>query len=145
MADTEMTAMQATADAKTPPASGQAEFRPTRGGLKNVLAAYKHIRGATKAAAVKQRTFDHVTVGLVSLGLLCMAIAIWFDWGPIFRVLPLIVTNIILFVYLAHRMGIFLSVNARQAMIFWQVLLGAFWLGITCGLLVMTCSLFWTE
>ena len=117
----------------------------TRRGFRNVASAFRHIRGAMAAQDVKQRRADHVMIGLVSMSVLALLAAVVFTPPPVLIMLPLLVTFIALLVYVFHRMGIFLSVSPRQALIFWQVVIGSFWLGITAGLVVMMGSLYFTK
>ncbi|MBI2837459.1 MAG: hypothetical protein HYX75_04045 [Acidobacteria bacterium] len=119
--------------------------RETRGGLRNFVAAYRHIRRATGADDVKQRLFDHVTVGMVGVAILSLVASVAFPFHPVLKMVVLGVTVSIVFFYMIHRMGIFLSVTPRQALIFWQIMLGALWLGITAGLLVMMIGIFLSD
>ncbi len=119
--------------------------RETRGGLRNFVEAYRHIRRATGSDDVKQRLFDHVTVGMVGVAILSLVASVAFPFHPLLKMVVLGVTVSIVFFYVIHRMGIFLSVTPRQALIFWQVMLGALWLGITAGLLVMMIGIFLSD
>lgn len=127
------------AEAATP------QYSEVRGGLKNVRLAYKHIRSATGSGEVRQRLFDHVTVGMVGVALLALVGAVAIPVSVVVKGVALCVAVAVVCYYVFHRIGIFLSVSPRQALIFWQVLLGGFWLGIVVGLLVMMASLFFTD
>ncbi|MEW6365233.1 MAG: hypothetical protein AB1714_11435 [Acidobacteriota bacterium] len=116
-----------------------------RGGFRNVSNALRHIRGAMAAQDVKQRRADRIMIGVVAVSVLTLLAAVVFTPPPLLIMAPLVVTFIALLVYVFHRMGIFLSVGPRQALIFWQLVIGSLWLGITAGLLVMLGSLYFTK
>jgi len=140
-----------TKDPQSPPAgdvnkvSEEKVYDPIRGGIRNAIAAYKHIRAAAGTETIQQRREDHITVGLVLVCVLFLLVAIVLGFPAYLQVLPLALTNIVLLVFILNRIGIFLGVTHRQALIFWQLILGALWLGVTSGMLVMSISLFWMD
>ncbi len=116
-----------------------------RGGLGNVTSALRYIRGAMAARDVKLRRVDRVMIGVVTVSILALLAAVQFTPPPLLIIAPLVLTFIALLVYVFHRMGIFLTVSPRQALIFWQLVIGSLWLGIVAGLLVMLGSIYFTK
>lgn len=115
-------------------------FRPERGGVRNLAAAYRHIREARHSGDVKQRLFDHVSLAVVAVGTVALVAVVLIDVTPVVKIATLATAFAVVLAHTLHRVGIFLSVTPRQALLFWQLLLGGFWLGITLGLLVMALS-----
>jgi hypothetical protein len=110
---------------------------PKRGGLSNFFLALKHINQASVADAVKQRFSDYVTIGLVVVCILSLVAAVVLPVPPGLRLLPLIFTVGAVIFYIINRLGIILSLSQRQALLVWQILIAAFWLGVTSAMLVM--------
>lgn len=117
-----------------------------RAGFKNFFAALKHINEASVADTVKQRFSDYVTIGLVVVCILSLVAAVALPVPQGLKLLPLLLTVGAIIFYIINRLGIILSLTARQALIVWQILIAAFWLGVTSAMLVMmTCFYFFTR
>ncbi len=110
---------------------------PRRQGLKNFVLAIKHINDASVADNVKQRFSDYVTIFLVVLCILSLVVAVSVEVPPGIKLLPLLFTVGAVLFYIINRMGILISLSARQALIVWQILVAGFWLGVTSAMLVM--------
>ena len=110
---------------------------PKRGGMSNFFLAIKHINQASVADAVRQRFSDYVTIGLVVVCILSLVAAVVLPVPPQLRLLPLIFTVGAVIFYIINRLGIILSLTQRQALLVWQILIAAFWLGVTSAMLVM--------
>lgn len=110
---------------------------PRRAGFKNFLSALGYINEASVADAVKQRFSDYVTIGLVVVCILSLVAAIALPVPPGLKLLPLLFTVGAVIFYIINRLGIILSLTPRQALIVWQILIAAFWLGVTSAMLVM--------
>jgi hypothetical protein len=112
-------------------------FPPRRGGFRNVVSAMKHINEASVTEAVKQRISDYITIGLVVVCILSLVAAVALPVPPGLRLLPLFFTIGAVVFYIINRLGIIVSLTPRQALIVWQILIAAFWLGVTSAMLVM--------
>ncbi len=110
---------------------------PKRGGFTNFVLALKHINQASVADAVRQRFSDYVTIGLVVVCILSLVAAVILPVPPGLRLLPLVFTVFAVIFYIVNRLGIILSLTQRQALLVWQILIAAFWLGVTSAMLVM--------
>lgn len=110
---------------------------PKRRGLSNFFLALKHINQASVADTVRQRFSDYVTIGLVVVCILSVVAAVVLPVPPGLRLLPLIFTVGAVIFYIVNRLGIILSLTQRQALLVWQILIAAFWLGVTSAMLVM--------
>ncbi|MBI4533373.1 MAG: hypothetical protein HY711_05440 [Candidatus Melainabacteria bacterium] len=110
---------------------------PRRAGWKNFLAALKHINEASLADSVRQRFSDYVTIGLVVVCILSLVAAVALPVPYGLKLLPLLFTVCAVVFYIINRLGIILSLSSRQALIVWQILIAAFWLGVTSAMLVM--------
>lgn len=108
-----------------------------RRGLSNFFLALKHINEAALSENVKQRYSDFVTIGLVILCILSLLMAVSFPVPTVVRLLPLLLTIAAVIFYIVNRLGIMISLTARQALIVWQILVAGFWLGVTSSMLVM--------
>lgn len=117
-------------------------FPPRRGGFRNVYQALKHINDASVADQVKQRVSDYVTIGLVVVCILSLVAAVALPVMPGLKLLPLLFTIGAVVFYMINRLGIIVSLNPRQALIVWQILIAAFWLGVTSAMLVMMCCFY---
>lgn len=115
---------------------------PRRQGLKNFILALKHINEASVAENVKQRFSDYVTIALVVLCILSLVVAVSLDVPAAVKFLPLAFTVGAVLFYIINRMGIIISLTARQALIVWQILVAGFWLGVTSAMLVMLVSMY---
>ncbi|HEY9867715.1 MAG TPA: hypothetical protein V6D08_00785 [Candidatus Obscuribacterales bacterium] len=129
------------------PAPAQGAGAPgRRAGFKNFLAAIKHINEASVADTVKQRFSDYVTIGLVVVCILSLVAAVALPVPQGLKLLPLLFTVGAIVFYIINRLGIILSLTSRQALIVWQILIAAFWLGVTSAMLVMmACVYFFTK
>ena len=112
-------------------------FPPRRGGFRNVFSAIKHVNEASATESVKQRISDYVTIGLVVVCILSLVAAVALPVPPGLKLLPLIFTIGAVVFYIINRLGIIVSLNSRQALIIWQILIAAFWLGVTSAMFVM--------
>ncbi len=127
-------------------AAADENFPPRRGGFRNVFSALKHVNDASVADAVQQRISDYVTIGLVVVCILSLVAAVALPVPPGLKLLPLLFTIGAVVFYMINRLGIIVSLNARQALIVWQILIAAFWLGVTSAMLVMmSCFYFFTN
>ncbi|MBX3137941.1 hypothetical protein KF707_17070 [Candidatus Obscuribacterales bacterium] len=126
----------------SPAASKDSVQTPRRQGLKNFVLALKHINEASVAENVKQRFSDYVTIALVVLCILSLVVAVSLDVPPGVKFLPLAFTVGAVLFYIINRMGIIISLTARQALIVWQILVAGFWLGVTSAMLVMLVSMY---
>lgn len=127
-----------TEDLKSTGAESKAEEPIQRGsGLGNFFKAIKHINEASAADNVKQRFSDYVTIALVVLCILSLVMAVSVQVAPALKLLPLGFTVAAVIFYIINRLGIMISLTARQALIVWQILVAGFWLGVTSAMLVM--------
>ncbi|MBK7750526.1 MAG: hypothetical protein IPP97_13185 [Candidatus Obscuribacter sp.] len=110
---------------------------PRRAGLANLFLAIKHINDASIAENVKQRFSDYVTIVLVVMCILSLVMAVSVPVSPVLKLLPLLFTVGSVVFYIINRLGIMISLTARQALIVWQILVAGFWLGVTSAMLVM--------
>lgn len=108
-----------------------------RGGLRNVVAAIKHINEASVTESVRQRISDYVTIGLVVICIMSLVAAVALPVAPGLKLLPLLLTVLAVVLYMINRLGIIVSLTARQALIVWQIVIAAFWLGVTSSMMVM--------
>jgi hypothetical protein len=121
------------ADAESVP-GGRAQRRPS---ITTFLLALKHINDASTTENVKQRFSDYVTIALVVLCIVSLVMAVCVPVPPGIKLLPLVFTVGAVIFYIINRLGIMISLNARQALIVWQILVAGFWLGVTSAMLVM--------
>ena len=117
-------------------------FPPRRGGFRNVFSAIKHVNEASATESVKQRVSDYITIGLVFVCILSLLLAVSLDVHAGLKLLPLILTIGAVVFYIINRLGIIVSLNPRQALIVWQILIAAFWLGVTSAMFVMMAGVF---
>lgn len=110
---------------------------PRRAGFRNVIAAIKHINEASVAESVKQRISDYVTILLVVVCILSLVAAVALPLAPGLKLLPLLLTIGAVIIYMINRLGIIVSLTARQALIVWQIVIASFWLGVTSSMMVM--------
>jgi hypothetical protein len=129
-----------------PVADGAAEEQPIRRqGLTNFLRALKHVNEASVAENVKQRFSDYVTIALVVLCILSLVMAVCVPVPPGIKLLPLLFTVGAVIFYIINRLGIMISLTARQALIVWQILVAGFWLGVTSAMLVMLACFYFVS
>ncbi len=129
-----------------PAADGGAEEQPIRRqGLTNFLRALKHVNEASVAENVKQRFSDYVTIALVVLCILSLVMAVCVPVPPGIKLLPLLFTVGAVIFYIINRLGIMISLTARQALIVWQILVAGFWLGVTSAMLVMLACFYFVS
>jgi uncharacterized membrane protein len=127
----------------TPPVGGEIRRRQ---GIKNFFAALAMINEASVAESVRQRFSDYVTIGLVIVCVLSLVAAVALPVPAGLKLLPLIFTIGAVIFYIINRLGIVVSLTARQALIVWQVLIASFWLGVTSAMLVMIfCIYFFSQ
>lgn len=112
-------------------------FPPRRGGFRNIFEAVRHVNEASATESVKQRISDYVTIGLVVVCILSLVAAVALPVPAGLKLLPLIFTIGAVIFYIINRLGIIVSLNARQALIVWQILIASFWLGVTSAMFVM--------
>jgi hypothetical protein len=117
-------------------------FPPRRGGFRNVFSAIKHVNEASATESVKQRVSDYITIGLVVVCILSLVLAVALPVHAGLKLLPLILTIGAVVFYIINRLGIIVSLNSRQALIVWQILIASFWLGVTSSMLVMMTVIF---
>lgn len=131
----------------TPAAEGAADAdQPIRRqGLTNFLRALKHVNEASVAENVKQRFSDYVTIALVVLCILSLVMAVCVPVPPGIKLLPLLFTVGAVIFYIINRLGIMISLTARQALIVWQILVAGFWLGVTSAMLVMLACFYFVS
>ena len=110
---------------------------PRRAGFRNFFQAIGYINEASVADAVRQRFSDYVTIGLVVVCIFSLVAAVALPVPPGLKLLPLVFTVGAVIFYIINRLGIILSLTPRQALIVWQILIAAFWLGVTSAMLVM--------
>jgi hypothetical protein len=108
-----------------------------RGGLRNVMAAIKHINEASVTESVRQRISDYVTIGLVVICIMSLVAAVALPVAAGLKLLPLLLTILAVVLYMINRLGIIVSLTARQALIVWQIVIASFWLGVTSSMMVM--------
>lgn len=137
MADEDILKPTASGGGEASAAAEGSTATPKRGGLTNFFLALKHINQASVADAVRQRFSDYVTIGLVVVCILSLVAAVVLPVPPGLRLLPLIFTVGAVIFYIINRLGIILSLTQRQALLVWQILIAAFWLGVTSAMLVM--------
>ncbi|HEY9790345.1 MAG TPA: hypothetical protein V6D22_08100 [Candidatus Obscuribacterales bacterium] len=126
------------ATAQPQPSPEDESFPPRRGGFRNVFSALKYVNDASATESVKQRISDYVTIGLVVMCIFSLVAAVALP-GVSFglKLLPLVFTIGAVVFYIINRLGIIVSLNSRQALIVWQILIAAFWLGVTSAMFVM--------
>ncbi len=137
----------------TKPSSGEEEAGDEsdfegarRGGLRNVMAAIKHINEASVTESVRQRISDYVTIGLVVICIMSLVAAVALPVAPGLKLLPLLLTILAVVLYMINRLGIIVSLTARQALIVWQIVIASFWLGVTSSMMVMmSCFYFFSA
>jgi hypothetical protein len=130
----------------TPAADSAGEEQPIRRqGLTNFLRALKHVNEASVAENVKQRFSDYVTIALVVLCILSLVMAVCVPVPPGIKLLPLLFTVGAVIFYIINRLGIMISLTARQALIVWQILVAGFWLGVTSAMLVMLACFYFVS
>lgn len=139
MGESEIQAADSTASV---PLSAETSQPPRRGGMRNFLSAIAYINEASVADSVKQRLSDYVTIGLVMVCILSLVAAVTLNVPPALKLLPLLFTVATVIFYIINRLGIILSLSQRQALIVWQILIAAFWLGVTSAMLVMMSCFF---
>jgi hypothetical protein len=138
MAESDVHNAENQAELKTDQQEEDENFPPRRGGyFRNVFTAIRHVNEASSAETVKQRVSDYVTIGLVVLCILCLVGAVALPAPAGLKVLPLIFTIGAVVFYIINRLGIIVSLNPRQALIVWQIMIAAFWLGVTSAMFVM--------
>lgn len=127
--------------------SKEGEFEGARrGGLRNVMAAIKHINEASVTESVRQRISDYVTIGLVVICIMSLVAAVALPVAPGLKLLPLLLTILAVVLYMINRLGIIVSLTARQALIVWQIVIASFWLGVTSSMMVMmSCFYFFST
>lgn len=119
---------------------------PRRGGFRNVVAAIQHINEASVTESVKQRISDYVTIGLVVVCILSLVAAVALPVPAGLKLLPLLLTIGAVVLYMINRLGIIVSLTPRQALIVWQIVIAAFWLGVTSSMMVMmSCFYFFSS
>lgn len=127
-------------------AGKQEKATPPRGGLGNFFKALRHIYEASGSDSVSQRMSDYVTIGLVVACVIALVVAVAMPlpyYMPAqLKLLPLGLTVFAVVYYIVNRLGIVLSLSQRQALIVWQILIAAFWLGVTSAMLVMMLCVF---
>jgi hypothetical protein len=128
-------------------AAGDGDFEGARrGGLRNVMAAIKHINEASVTESVRQRISDYVTIGLVVICIMSLVAAVALPVAPGLKLLPLLLTILAVVLYMINRLGIIVSLSARQALIVWQIVIASFWLGVTSSMMVMmSCFYFFSA
>lgn len=130
-------APELSAEPSVQPALEEESFPPRRGGFRNVFSALKHVNEASATESVKQRISDYVTIGLVVICILSLVAAVALPVPAGLKLLPLIFTIGAVIFYIINRLGIIVSLSFRQALIVWQILIAAFWLGVTSAMFVM--------
>lgn len=126
--------------------SGGAAIPPKRGNnMANFWLAMKHVHGASMADNVKQRFSDYVTIFLVILCIGSLVMAVMVPVPPGIKLLPLLFTVGAVIFYIINRLGIMISLSARQALIVWQILVAGFWLGVTSAMLVMLACFYFVS
>lgn len=118
---------------------------PKRAPFNNFFLALKHINEASVSENVRQRFSDYVTIGIVILCILSLLMAVSFPVPTGFRLLPLLFTIGAVVFYIINRLGIMISLTARQALIVWQILVAGFWLGVTSAMLVMLVVIYFFQ
>jgi hypothetical protein len=130
---------------KDDPVDPEAGQFPRRAGLSNLYLAIKHINDASTADNVKQRFSDYVTIVLVIMCILSLVMAVSVQVSPVLKLLPLLFTVGSVVFYIINRLGIMISLTARQALIVWQILVAGFWLGVTSAMLVMLACFYFVS
>jgi hypothetical protein len=129
-------------DIKKPNDEGSKRRAP----MLNIGGALKYILNVSSGEGVKQRFSDYVTVILVIVCVTSLVGAVALPLSPQLKLIPLFLTVVAVVLYIVNRLGIIVSLNARQAMIIWQILVASFWLGVTSAMLVMmSCFYFLTQ
>jgi len=128
-----------------PPMAQESGNFPRRAGLANLYLAVKHINDASVAENVKQRFSDYVTIVLVIMCILSLVMAVSVPVSPVLKLLPLLFTVGSVVFYIINRLGIMISLTARQALIVWQILVAGFWLGVTSAMLVMLACFYFVS
>lgn len=118
---------------------------PRRTPYVNFFKALKYINEASVAENVKQRFSDYVTIALVFLCILSLVMAVSVPVSPGIKLLPLLFTVGAVIFYIINRLGIMISLTARQALIVWQILIAGFWLGVTSAMLVMLACFYFVS
>jgi hypothetical protein len=123
-------------------ASGHSRRAP----ILNLGGALKYILNLSTGDKIKQRFSDYVTIVLVIVCVAALVGAVALPLSPQLKLIPLLLTVMAVVFYIVNRLGIIISLNARQAMIIWQILVASFWLGVTSAMLVMmSCFYFLTQ
>lgn len=125
--------------------AASADSSPRRAGITNFFRALKHVNEASVAENVKQRFSDYVTIALVVLCILSLVMAVCVPVPPGIKLLPLLFTVGAVVFYIINRLGIMISLTARQALIVWQILVAGFWLGVTSAMLVMLACFYFVS
>ncbi len=116
-----------------------------RGGIATIFSAFKNINEASITDQVRQRISDYISIALVALCILALVVAVALpapSTPNTLRILPLVLTICAVFFYMMNRVGIIASLTTRQALIVWQILIAAFWLGVTSAMLVIMCCFY---
>ena len=112
----------------------------------NLGGALKYILNVSTADKIKQRLSDYITIILVVVCVASLVAAVALPVSPQLKLIPLLLTVIAVIFYIINRLGIIVSLNTRQAIIIWQILVAGFWLGVTSAMLVMmSCFYFLTQ
>ncbi|HEY9784320.1 MAG TPA: hypothetical protein V6D17_02890 [Candidatus Obscuribacterales bacterium] len=142
MAESDVPKMESTSGGE---GAAEAGGMPRRQGLTNFFRALKHVNEASVAENVKQRFSDYVTIALVVLCILSLVMAVCVPVPPGIKLLPLLFTVGAVIFYIINRLGIMISLTARQALIVWQILVAGFWLGVTSAMLVMLACFYFVS
>jgi hypothetical protein len=122
------------------------KYASRRAAMWNFFGALKYLNEASMADSVRQRFSDYVTIALVIVCIISLVAAVALPVSPQLKLVPLLLTVISVIFYIINRLGIIVSLNHRQALIVWQVLIASFWLGVMSAMLVMmSCFYFLTQ
>lgn len=133
-------------ESQEPQGSSASGASRRRGSLINFLEAIKIVNTASTAESVRQRFSDYVSIGLVVVCILSLVAAVALPVPAGFKLLPLVFTIGAVIFYIINRLGIIVSMTPRQALIVWQIVIAAFWLGVTSSMLVMIfCIYFFSQ
>lgn len=122
------------ADAGAPVAAEPDELSKRRSPWESSSAALAYVMESSKADAVQLRTADRVTI--IALLVCCIVEVLSLSYSPLAGLkLPVVflcdvVLGVCAVLFIVYRLGILCSLNRRQALVCWQLMMGCIFLGV---------------